>query len=472
MKKIITILITPFIVFSQDVFIKPLSESINTNHAEINFIQKDDTTAYFTVVIENEGRLESNIYVARFLNGSWSQKRYSKYNSEYFSKANISFSDDFGVFFSKCSLNLTDCKVCYLKEDNKGKKTYEISSLSSERFFNTQAFVAQHSSHRVLYFVSDRKGGFGGLDIWLSIIDNNGNFGIPVNAGANINSIFDDITPFYNYHDSKMYFSSNRKNGLGGFDIYKSEGKLNLWKEPENVKELNTKKDEMYLTYYDRNHGYFSSNRKGSTPQEGEHCCNDIFSFHYPCDSRDTIKPLSKVQKYLPLNLYFHNDEPDSNTLRPTTQKTYKESYISYFIMKDEYEQKNANLDNFFEGTLQENFNHLNQILEILLFEIKTGINVEIKIRGYSSPLYSVEYNKMLSQRRIASFVNYLIQFKNSELKTYIDSKRLTISELPLGETNAPSKVSDDPKNKKKSIYSLGAMLERKIEIVEVILKE
>ena len=53
-----------------------------------------------------------------------------------------------------------------------------------------------------------------------------------------------------------------------------------------------------------------------------------------------------------------------------------------------------------------------------------------------------------------------------------MSSKKLIITELPFGESNSSEKVSDDANDKKKSVYSLEAMLERKIEIVDVILKE
>ena len=60
-----------------------------------------------------------------------------------------------------------------------------------------------------------------------------------------------------------MYFSSNRDGSFGGFDIYKSEGRLNIWSEPKNVKELNSPQDDLYLTFYNEKRGYFSSNREG-----------------------------------------------------------------------------------------------------------------------------------------------------------------------------------------------------------------
>jgi outer membrane protein OmpA-like peptidoglycan-associated protein len=270
-----------------------------------------------------------------------------------------------------------------------------------------------------------------------------------------------------------MYFSSNRKNGFGGFDIYKSEGRLNLWREPENVKELNTKKDDLYLTFYDEKSGYFSSNRVGSKFQNTEYCCNDIFSFEYLSSSNiDTNKATSEIHDYLPLDLYFHNDEPDPNTTKTTTKKTYKEAYTSYFMMKPDYEKNNPNTNIFFEETLLKNFNILNKVLEMLVFDLKKGNNMELQIRGYASPLHNHVYNQKLSQRRISSFMNYLVQFKQGDLKEYISSEKLIITKLPFGESNASDKVSDDSNDKKKSVYSIEAMLERKIEIVDIILKD
>ena len=366
---------------------------------------------------------------------------------------------------------MLDCKIVYLEQNTK-QGFYEISSLSSGQFFNTQAFISKHDSQKVLYFVSDRKGGFGGLDIWLSIIDNDGKFGIPINAGNKLNTPADETTPFYNKHDGMMYFSSSKKGGIGGFDIYKAEGSLNLWKAAKNVEELNTNKDELYLTFYDEHSGYFASNRKGAKFESTEYCCNDIFSFKYSTTPLDTTKPLSEIHKYLPLDLYFHNDEPDSRTMNRSTKKTYKEAYISYFMMKTDYEKQNSALNNFFEEILQQNFNTLNKVLEILLFDLSNENNMELQIRGYSSPLHNAQYNQNLSQRRISSIINYIEQFKNGSLKEYMSSKKLIITELPFGESNSSEKVSDDANDKKKSVYSLEAMLERKIEIVDVILKE
>ena len=471
MKKILIILLAPIGVLSQEVLIKPVSENINSINAEINFVQKTDSTAYFTTVKAEGNSLKSSLYKAVFLNGSWYKNRYSKYNSDVYNTGNIFFSEQKRVFLTRCNGEISDCNIIYF-EESEGQEYKDIKAISAGGGVNTQPFVANHKTQRALYFVSDRKGGYGGLDIWISIIDKNGNFGIPINAGGSINSAKDEITPFYNHYNGMMYFSSNRDGSFGGFDIYKAEGRLNIWSEPKNVKELNSPQDDLYLTFYNIKRGYFSSNREGAKFQSTEYCCNDIFSFEYPSTEKlDTLTPQNSIQNYLPLSLYFHNDEPDPNTTRTTTTKTYKQAYISYFMKRPAYEKQNKKTSVFFEEVLLKNFNLLNMLLETLLQELKRGNKIELQIRGYASPLHNQNYNQSLSQRRISSLINYMEQYKNGPLKQYIFSKQLLITKLPLGENMASKKVSDDAKDKKKSVYSIGAMLERKIEIIDVILK-
>ena len=458
----------PLIFFAQEVEIQPLSKEINTKEAEINFIQINDSTAYFTSIAEKQNKITSNIYTASFINKNWVKKNKSIYNVIGFNTSNITVLENKKVFFTICDENMLGCKIVF-SENYHSKGFNEVLELKPEENFNTQPHIVKQGDQQILYFVSDRKGGFGGLDIWLSVIDKQGNLGIPINLGKNINSNYDEITPFYNIDDGSLYYSSNKKGGLGGFDIYKSEGSLNLWKNPRNVIELNSNKDEMYISFYKKTQGFITSNRKGAVFESLESCCNDIFKFTYLNTVVDTTEHISDRNKYLPLSLYFHNDEPDCCTMNTTTEKTYKQSYVSYFIMQPEYERENSSLKNFFENKLKKNFNDLNKLLELILVDLKKGKKIKLQIRGYSSPLHEVQYNKNLSKRRISSFVNYLRQYKNNIFEKYILSKKIEIEELPLGESTSSERVSDDAHNKQKSIYSLEAMMERKIEIVDVI---
>lgn len=69
-----------------------------------------------------------------------------------------------------------------------------------------------------LYCVSDRPGGLGGMDLWYSLKDQNGNWGNLINCGPNINSASNEVFPTTN--NGTLYYSSNQQEGLGGYDIY------------------------------------------------------------------------------------------------------------------------------------------------------------------------------------------------------------------------------------------------------------
>jgi len=323
-----------------------------------------------------------------------------------------------------------------------------------------------------MYFVSDRKGGYGGMDIWLSIIDKQGNFGVPINAGKMINTPSDEITPFFSKEERGLYFSSNKKGGLGGFDIYTSKGRLNLWEKPINAAHFNSKQDEMYLTFYNETKGYFASNRSEALYNTEEFCCNDIFSFELEKQEVEELINIQLVSNHLPLKLYFHNDEPDCCTMNVSTEKTYKEAYISYFKMEDEYNSYTPNLESFFEDSLKGNFNKLRVIFSHILSDLKQGKKIQLQIKGYASPLHKKQYNINLSQRRIKSFINYVKEDQNRVFFPYLENGNFQIIELPFGESNVVNSVSDDPNEKQKSIFSLDAMLERKIEIIDVKLVE
>jgi len=465
MKNIVFCLVLPLALFSQQIFeIKTLEETINTFGAELNFVQINDSVAFYTSINDDNG-YQSSVYFTKNNNGKWLKGKYSKYNSESFNTGDISFSSNRKIVFSICDFE-NSCDLVILKND----KFSKLESINNKGNKNVQSHLVKHNNQEVLYFVSDREDGFGGMDIWLSIIDENGNFGVPINAGERINTSSDEITPFFSPYENTLYFSSNRKGGLGGFDVYKSNGKLNLWAKTSNVKQFNSKDDEMYLSFYSKDKGYFSSNRKGAKYETTEFCCNDIFSFE--SINIDTIPPLTNWLDFSPISLYFHNDEPDCCTMEDTTQKTYKEAYILYFKLIDEYENQNDSLSGFFDQNLRANYNQFLAVLDKVKNDLEKGSKIELQIRGYASPLHKFEYNINLSKRRIKSVINFISVYQNAVLSKHLKSGDLVVTELPLGESKVSEKTSDDPKDKRNSIYSLDAMLERKIEIVNIRLNE
>lgn len=119
---------------------------------------------------------------------------------------------------------------------------------------------------RTLYFVSDRPGGLGGRDIYRSVKLPTGQWSKALNIGAPINTPYDEDAPFFHPDGKTLYFSSNGKNSMGGFDIFYSmniEG--DKWSTPFNIGyPLNSVTDDIFFTTTaDGQRGYFSSSKVG-----------------------------------------------------------------------------------------------------------------------------------------------------------------------------------------------------------------
>ena len=102
------------------------------------------------------------------------------------------------------------------------------------------------------------------------------------------------------------------------------------------------------------------------------------------------------------------------------------------------------------------------------MLRLENGEKIEILVRGHASPLHTPSYNMDLSKRRIKTFKNYIRDYKNGAFKKHINSTSLKIFTSPLGEVNASENISDNPNDLLRSIYSIEAMKERRIEIFEI----
>jgi outer membrane protein OmpA-like peptidoglycan-associated protein len=132
--------------------------------------------------------------------------------------------------------------------------------------FNNPAYDVRNPSlskdGKTLYFSSNMPGGFGAEDIWKVTI-NGDSYGKPENLGSKINTEANESFPFIT-EDNILYFSSNGKEGFGGLDVFKID--LNKASEVINIgAPVNTEKDDFSFTYNtNKKAGFFSSNRTGN----------------------------------------------------------------------------------------------------------------------------------------------------------------------------------------------------------------
>ena len=163
------------------------------------------------------------------------------------------------------------------------------------------------------------------MDIWFAPKE-----GVAINLGSTINTVGDEVTPFYHSVEQKLYFSSDFHPGIGGFDIFQTTWE-NEWGIVENVgKPLNSSHNDLYYNSRIDNplKGYLSSNRKGSLFVDKESCCNDIYAFEKPeecvCERVDSLA--KQMQLNLPISLYYHNDEPNPNSCLLYTSPSPRDS--------------------------------------------------------------------------------------------------------------------------------------------------
>jgi outer membrane protein OmpA-like peptidoglycan-associated protein len=118
---------------------------------------------------------------------------------------------------------------------------------------------------RTLYFVSDKPGGYGGSDIYMSKKNNKGKWTEPVNLGPVINTEYDEEGVFMHADGKTLYFSSKGHKTMGGYDIFKSVFENGKWSEPENIGyPINTPDDDVFFTISANGlHGYYSSAMPG-----------------------------------------------------------------------------------------------------------------------------------------------------------------------------------------------------------------
>lgn len=120
---------------------------------------------------------------------------------------------------------------------------------------------------QILFIVSDRPGGYGGLDIYASSINENGDWTEPVNLGPNVNTKYDEDAPYLDPDNATFYFSSKGHSSIGDYDIFRSRKNGELWSVPVNLGyPINTPADDIYFTMTSRyNRGYYaSSDLKGN----------------------------------------------------------------------------------------------------------------------------------------------------------------------------------------------------------------
>jgi outer membrane protein OmpA-like peptidoglycan-associated protein/tetratricopeptide (TPR) repeat protein len=182
----------------------------------------------------------------------------------------------------------------------------------------------------------------------------------------------------------------------------------------------------------------------------------------------------------LPLRLYFHNDNPTPNNRSSYTTATYGETFTSYYNLQGEYMQfanssslqssnsSSLEIAQFFDSKLKFGMDKLNEFSRIMEAYLAQGDGIELMVEGYASPLALEDYNRTLTSRRVSSVINHFYRYGGGILRPYLLNGQFRINVLPFGEDRVKTVVSDQASDRRNSVYSLGAMNERRVEISDI----
>lgn len=414
-----------------------------------------------------------------------------------FSAGNGTFSlDKKRFYYSLCEDQNYNyhCKIMVANfEDGKFKNSDTLGEIINTPGANTtMPYVGEWEGEEVLFFSSNREEGKGGMDIWYSFIKEGNQYKKPRNLRS-VNTIENELSPFWDSKETTLYYSTNWNEGYGGYDVFKTKYTTQFGASENLGLPINSPANDLYFfASHSGDSLLFTSNRMGVNYAKNPTCCSDIFMLTQPIISvpETPIESLEELNQRLPVTLYFHNDIPNPRSWDTTSNVNYIDSYQEYIAMLSKYKKEYSaglkgekaedaqdDIEDFFVEYVEQGVKDLELFRDLLLEELQKGTKIQLTVKGFASPLAKTDYNVNLTKRRIASLKNYLYKYNNGVFKKYFDNTAengasVKIVQVPFGEYTANQLTSDNPNDTKNSVYSRAAAIERKIEVQTVNLIE
>lgn len=444
--------------------------------ATINFKNKqyfpvltaDNETLIFTARSDDG---DENLYTSQLTNGNWAApKSISDKINTTANEGTCSISaDGRTLVFTSCDgkNSLGSCDLYISKKV--GEEWTVPENLGSS--VNTSFWEAQPSlsnDGRILYFSSDRQGGYGRKDLWVSELKENNTWTKAINLGNVINTASDEISPFIHANGHTLFFASDGHLGMGGLDLFMTESKIGIYSKPENLGfPVNTHEDQVALfVSADGLKGYYSSDVKPDIK---------LFQFDIPKKLAEKFKRASFVKGIVQDASNKQNISAEIELIDLKTNKVVEKtisdaitgqytavlpngSQYGLFINKKEYFFKSLTF-NFSEKT-EADGKTIDILLDPIKKDVKTVLNniffdsgkaelrpesfieldklqllltqnpsLQVEISGHTDDVGKDAENQALSEKRALSVADYLIKkgvnTQNIKVKGYGKTKPL-----------------------------------------------
>jgi outer membrane protein OmpA-like peptidoglycan-associated protein/tetratricopeptide (TPR) repeat protein len=452
-----------------------LGDSINTEVSEYYpTLTIDANKLIFTRRVNNDNE---DFYESDFVDGKWSKAKglEGNINTNMNEGAQNISQDGQWLIFTGCNFpeghGSCDLYISYLEKEGWSAPENLGSTINTE-FWESAPSLSPDK--RDLYFTSNRPGGYGGNDIYVSHLLQNGHWTAPQNLGPEINTIGDESAPFMHADNQSLYFTSNGHQGYGGDDLFVSrKGADGKWSKPENLGyPVNTIENEGSIVISaDGKTAYYASDRADSRGGL------DLYSFQV----RDDVRPArtlwikgkvfdAKTEKGLPsavelidlsskqITSKVQTDETGNYFITLPVGKDYafnvnRKGYLFFsenFPLSKKQPDSTYNIDIplqpieanatvvlkniFFEVNRYDIKNESQVELDEVVDLMKENPSVKIEISGHTDNAGKSTDNQKLSESRAKAVVTYLTA-------KGIDAKRLSFKGLgdtkPIADNNS-----------------------------------
>ncbi|MCE3258575.1 MAG: ompA [Bacteroidetes bacterium] len=254
--------------------IKNMGPEINSSSSDyVPVVVPDESTLYFTSRREGSsnnvkdlaGNYHEDIYVSYKQDGKWTKaENIGKPLNTETNDACVAISPDgqsMIIYRTAPDIVTGDLYITKLGADGKWEEPLKMGKEINSQFIETSACFSNDSS--AIYFSSNRPGGYGGKDIYRIKRLPNGRWAMPFNLGPNVNTLYDDDSPYLHPDGVTLYFSSRGHNTMGGYDVFKSilNPETNQFSKAENLGYPinNVGEDIFFIMSVDGQRGYYSS---------------------------------------------------------------------------------------------------------------------------------------------------------------------------------------------------------------------
>lgn len=244
-------------------YVKDVGKGVNSRFDDYGAAFKgDDSVMYFTTRregttgsrVDYDDKYYEDIVSSTFRDGEWQEcEKLDKPVNSRKHEAIINVSRDGKRLYFYKSVDQGTFYYSDLKSNGTWsslKPLRDIAEVNSAAWETTFFGFATTVADNELFLISDRDGGYGGRDIYVSKKEKDGTWGKLENLGPIVNSKYDEDGPYITPDGNTMYFSSSGHNSMGGFDLFRTVRVNGAWTAPQNLgAPLSTTGDDIFITF-------------------------------------------------------------------------------------------------------------------------------------------------------------------------------------------------------------------------------